>query len=551
MQKPCPRLLLSALRGGAGKTTLTLGLLAAWRDQGRRVVPFKKGPDYIDPAWHCLAAGCPSHNLDPFLMEGDQILASVARHAAQADAILIEGNRGLYDGLDVQGTSSTAELAKFLATPVVLVVDCTMRTRTTAALVLGCQHFDPQVPIRGVILNQIARPRHEAIIRQAIETYCGIPVLGAIPRLKCAVFPERHMGLVPPQEHATAVKAVTTARDLAQRYLDLEGLWQVAAQAPPLPEVPAPDVFSAPSPHPVTIGVIRDSAFQFYYPENLEALERRGATLVEISALEEPVLPADLDALYIGGGFPETHARDLAQNLSFRNSVKAAAQAGLPIYAECGGLMYLGETIQIQGDKFPMVGLFPYDFVMGKKPQGHGYTILEVARDNPYFPRAPCSRATNFTIPRWCPTRPPTPPWPSRSAGAPASAASGKVSSSGTSWPPTPTSTPPAAPSGPRPWCAGPGSTAATPTWNTTPDCKTRPGPASDCRVAKTSRITVAGETSSHTPAAAWSRFHQCLPFGAAKSPLSNGDCKSNSFSSALFKGWIGGFAVFGKLLAA
>lgn len=396
MNQPYPRLLLSALRGGAGKTTLTLGLLAAWRDQGRRVVPFKKGPDYIDPAWHCLAAGCPSHNLDPFLMEGDQILASVARHAAQADALLIEGNRGLYDGLDAQGTSSTAELAKFLATPVVLVVDCTMRTRTTAALVLGCQHFDPQVPIRGVILNQIARPRHEAIIRQAIETYCGIPVLGAIPRLKCAVFPERHMGLVPPQEHTTAVRAVTTARDLARRYLDLEGLWQVAIQAPPLPVASSlMQPLTSPASR-VTIGVIRDSAFQFYYPENLEALEREGATLLELSALEDPVLPPNLDALYIGGGFPETHALTLAENLSFRNSVKAAAQAGLPIYAECGGLMYLGETIQISGEKFPMVGLFPYDFIMGKKPQGHGYTILEVARDNPYFPRGTVLKGHEF-----------------------------------------------------------------------------------------------------------------------------------------------------------
>jgi cobyrinic acid a,c-diamide synthase len=225
-------------------------------------------------------------------MEGDQILASVARHGAQADAILIEGNRGLYDGLDAHGTSSTAELAKFLATPVVLVVDCTMRTRTTAAVVLGCQHFDPQVPIRGVILNQIARPRHEAIIRQAIETYCGIPVLGAIPRLKCDVFPERHMGLVPPQEHATAIKAVTTARDLARRYLDLEGLWQVASQAPPLPAVITSPAFFCADCAPPVIGVIRDSAFQFYYPENLEALREAGAAVMEISALDDPVLPA-------------------------------------------------------------------------------------------------------------------------------------------------------------------------------------------------------------------------------------------------------------------
>ncbi len=386
MHQACPRLLLAALRGGAGKTTLTLGLLAAWRDQGRRLVPFKKGPDYIDPAWHALAAGCPSHNLDPFLMEGDQILALVARYAAQADALLIEGNRGLYDGLDAQGTYSTAELAKLLLTPVVLVVDCTMRTRTTAAMVLGCQHFDPQVPLRGVILNQIARPRHEDIIRNAIEHYCGIPVLGAIPRLKCEVFPERHMGLVPPQEHTKAVRAVATARDLAQRYLDLDGLWRVAASAPPLPEAPTVKPSSGAICDPVTIGIIRDSAFQFYYPENLEALQEAGAAVLELSALDDPVLPPHLDALYIGGGFPETHARTLAENLSFRNSVKAAAQAGLPIYAECGGLMYLGEHIQVGSEKFPMVGLFPHDFVMGKKPQGHGYTVLEVARANPYFP---------------------------------------------------------------------------------------------------------------------------------------------------------------------
>ncbi len=386
MSQPCPRLLLAALKGGAGKTTLTLGLLAAWRELGRVLVPFKKGPDYIDPAWHALAAGCPSHNLDPFLMEGDQILALVARYASQADALLIEGNRGLYDGLDAQGTYSTAELAKFLATPVVLVVDCTMTTRTAAALVLGCQHFDPQVPIKGVILNQVARPRHEALIRSTIERYCGLPVLGAIPRLKCAVFPERHMGLVPPQEHGTASKAVSTARDLAQRYLDLGGLWQVACQAPPLPEVPPLWEQAPTAVKQVTIGVIRDSAFQFYYPENLEALEREGAVLVELSALQDPLLPPELDALYIGGGFPETHALALSQNTGFRYSIKAAAQGGLPIYAECGGLMYLGETLQVQGEKFPMVGVFPYDFVMGKKPQGHGYTILEAVKDNPYFP---------------------------------------------------------------------------------------------------------------------------------------------------------------------
>ena len=386
MSRSCPRLLLTALRGGAGKTTLTLGLLAAWRAQGRNVVPFKKGPDYIDPAWHSLAAGSPSHNLDPFLMEGDQIVALVTRHAEAADALLIEGNRGLFDGLDAQGTYSTAELAKLLSVPVVLVVDCTMTTRTAAALVLGCQHFDPQVKLAGVILNQVARPRHEDILRNSIEHYCQVPVLGAVPRLKCAVFPERHMGLVPPPEHRAAVRAVAAAQDIAERYLDLPGLWQAALEAPPLPQARR-TLYPSADPQPqVHIGILRDAAFQFYYPENLEALEQAGARLVFINALADPELPPDLDALYIGGGFPETSAAALARNDTFRASVLAAAQQDLPIYAECGGLMYLGQAIQtLQGESHPMVGLLPYNFIMGKGPQGHGYTALEVDRENPYF----------------------------------------------------------------------------------------------------------------------------------------------------------------------
>ena len=387
MSRPCPRLLLTALRGGAGKTTLTLGLLAAWRAQGRKVVPFKKGPDYIDPAWHALAAERPSHNLDPFLMEGEQIVALVYRHSQAADALLIEGNRGLFDGLDAQGTYSTAELAKLLKVPVVLVVNCTMTTRTAAALVLGCQHFDPQVNLAGVILNQVARPRHEDIIRNAIEHYCKIPVLGALPRLKCAVFPERHMGLVPPPEHRAAVRAVQAAQELAERYLDLPGLWEVASQAPPLP-VPTRDLYPDAKPYSqVRIGVLRDAAFQFYYPENLEALTQAGGRLVFLNALTDPELPPDLDALYLGGGFPETNASALAHNRNFRVSVRQAAERGLPMYAECGGLMFLGRSIQtLNGDSYPMVGLLPYDFLMGQSPQGHGYTVLEVERDNPYFP---------------------------------------------------------------------------------------------------------------------------------------------------------------------
>ena len=386
MARFCPRLVLAALRGGSGKTTLTLGLLAVWRQRGRDVVPFKKGPDYIDPAWHAVAAARPCYNLDPFLMDQGKILYSLAQHSATAAGALIEGNRGLYDGLDAAGTYSTAELAKLIKAPVVLVVDCTMTTRTAAAIVLGCQKFDPDVDIKGVILNQIARPRHEGVFRASIEQYCGIPVLGAVPRLKCAVFPERHMGLVPPQEHNAACQAVITAQSLVEKYLDHERLWKIAEGAPPLPTTMfQPEYVRPPHPEPVTIGIIRDAAFQFYYPENFEALIGSGARLVEINALTAEALPP-LDGLYIGGGFPETNAEMLAKNQKFRQSLKNAIEAGLPVYAECGGLMYLGEHIIVREQSYPMVGALPFTVLLEKKPQGHGYTVLEVDRPNPYFP---------------------------------------------------------------------------------------------------------------------------------------------------------------------
>jgi len=403
MGTSCPRLVLTALRGGSGKTTMTLGLLAAWRQRGRDITPFKKGPDYIDPAWHALAAGRPCYNLDPFLMERDQIRMTVAYHTAAADGALVEGNRGLYDGLDVAGTFSTAELAKVLHAPVVLVVDCTMTTRTAAAMVLGCQKFDPDVDLRGVILNQIARPRHEGLLRATIEHYCGIPVLGAVPRLKCAVFPERHMGLVPPPEHSAACQAIATAQNLVEKYLDLDRLWDLAQAAPflPLSDRQSPTTTARPG-QPVVIGIIRDAAFQFYYPENLEALVTAGARLVEINSLQDEVLP-DIDALYIGGGFPETNAEALAQNQSFRHSLHDAIEAGLPVYAECGGLMYLGRHLIVREQSYPLVGALPFTVLLEKKPQGHGYTVFTVDQPNPYFPVGSTIRGHEFHYSRILP----------------------------------------------------------------------------------------------------------------------------------------------------
>lgn len=385
-----PGIVLSALRGGGGKTILSIGVIAAWHSAGRAVAPFKKGPDYIDAGWLALAAGRPCYNLDIFLCTPAQAAFSYRSHTVDTDIAVIEGNRGLYDGIDVEGTTSTAELAKLLGLPVILCVDCTKTTRTLSAVVCGLKQFDPGVNLAGVILNRISGPRHETIIRKSFEYYCGIPVVGAVPKLKQQIFPERHMGLVPTPEHEWAQSSIETAADIARRYVDLETIEHLAAAAGA--EMVADDTAAgAPATglseltrNRPTIGIVRDSAFQFYYPENIEALEKAGADLLFLSPLAAGGLP-EVDALYIGGGFPETHARDLAANNRFRNELKQKADAGLPIYAECGGLIYLGETIEIDGQPYPMSGVLPIVFGLSKRPQGHGYTVSFVDRPNPYF----------------------------------------------------------------------------------------------------------------------------------------------------------------------
>ena len=380
-----PRLIIAALKGGSGKTILSLGLTSAWKGMGYRVAAFKKGPDFIDSGWHSFAAGRPCYNLDPFLMNPGQMVTSLLRNSTDADVSVIEGNRGLFDGLDLDGCCSTGELGKVTRSPVILIVDVTMATRTAAALVMGCQKFDPDLRISGVILNRVAGPRQESLIRNAIAQYCGIPVVGAVPKLKQDLFPERHMGLVPHLETDYAEKAVAWARGVAERYLDLKTLWTLAHEAPPLdcPSIEEKGVWVTPEP-PTRIGVIRDRSFWFYYPENLDELKRLGARLVEINSLEDRELPP-LDALYIGGGFPETQAQALADNVSFRASLKKRIDEGLPVYAECGGLMVLGKELVVDGKEYPMVGALPLSLILERKPQGHGYTVLEVTDRNPYY----------------------------------------------------------------------------------------------------------------------------------------------------------------------
>lgn len=387
-----PGIVIAALRGGSGKTILSIGIIAAWKQSGKKVAPFKKGPDYIDAGWLALAAGRPCHNLDTFLCTNHQVNLSYQLHSNSSDIAVVEGNRGLYDGIDIEGSTSTAEIAKLLNLPVILCIDGTKTTRTMAAAVLGCVHFDPKVKIKGIILNRVAGARHENILRKSIEYHCGIPVLGAVPKLKQQDFPERHMGLVPTPEHDWATDSINSASQIANKHINLDAIADIANETVnqkasdnnPLQTCLKLSSNKKKLPLSPRIGIFKDSAFQFYYLDNIEALKEEGAEICFLSPLQDKSLP-NIDALYIGGGFPETHAEKLADNLSFREKVKTLAEQGLPIYAECGGLMYLGDSLIMGNRTYPMTGVLPITFGISKKPQGHGYTISRVEAENPYF----------------------------------------------------------------------------------------------------------------------------------------------------------------------
>jgi cobyrinic acid a,c-diamide synthase len=380
-----PRLVVAGLSGDAGKTLVSLGLLLLGRQSGIRVKAFKKGPDYIDAAWLSWASGSPARNLDTFLMGPEKTTQHFLANSISGGLNLIEGNRGLFDGVDVCGTHSTAELAKLLKAPVLLVVSGTKVTHTVAALVSGCINLDPEVQIGGVVLNHVSGHRHEAVLRDSIESTCGVPVLGVLPNVDTSVsLPSRHLGLVTPQEHADVDLLRQNILTAVQDRLDAGRILKLAESVPPLPG------WFKESEHTkdgcgLKIAYLKDSAFTFYYPENLEALESAGVQLWPVSALETSALPEGLDALYIGGGFPETHAGALSENGSFLASIRDHALKGLPVYAECGGLMLLSRAIRWKGRRLPMAGVLPLEVEMCTKPQGHGYVELLVDHLNPYY----------------------------------------------------------------------------------------------------------------------------------------------------------------------
>lgn len=374
------RLFISAARKSSGKTSISIGLCAALNARGLGVQPYKKGPDYIDPHWLAKAAGRSCYNLDFYTMEHGEITELFNRHSAGADISIIEGNKGLYDGLDLDGSNSNAALAKLLHTPVVLVLDARGMTRGVAPLILGYQAFDKDINIRGVIINNLGGFRHEAKLREVIEHYTDVHVLGAVHHNPELDIEERHLGLVPSHEDAACRSKINALQKAVEAQVDLDALLQVSTDHAHTwqganidsPEFKQPDV---------NIGIIENSAFGFYYPDDLEAFEQAGARLIRLDNLAEDANLPPLDGLFIGGGFPETHMSTLESNENFRRQLAQAIECGLPVYAECGGLMYLARSIQWREDKHNMVGAIPADILMESMPQGRGYVQLQDTDD--------------------------------------------------------------------------------------------------------------------------------------------------------------------------
>ena len=375
------RILIAGTHSGVGKTTITLGLLAALRARGQHVQPFKVGPDFIDPSHHRVAAGRPSCNLDSWLMDDATNLELFARAAHGADIAVIEGMMGLFDGFSGRNEQgSAAHMAKLLRAPVVLVVDAAAMARSAGAMVLGYQQFDPRVDVRGVIFNRAGSAGHFEVLKDAVEARTSVKVLGYLLRDASLHMPERHLGLVPQAEHDQAELYARIAQRLEQT-VDLGALLAIA-ESEPLPAI-LPKLFAGENAPPcVRIGVALDEAFNFYYEDNLDLLRHHGAQIVPFSPVHDAQIP-DVDLLYIGGGFPELFTGQLAGNAGMAASIRAFACEGGPIYAECGGLMYLGEKLQpFDGEPARMLGLLPVRTRMTRERLSIGYTEATVFAPN-------------------------------------------------------------------------------------------------------------------------------------------------------------------------
>ena len=415
-----PTIVLAGVRSGVGKTTIASGIMGALARRGLKVQPFKAGPDYIDPSYHRLACAAPSRNLDTWLLPHATAAELFRKAAAPAHIAVVEGVMGLFDGhsgLSEEG--STAELAKLLNAPVILVADAAKVARSVAAEVLGYQQFDPAVRLAGVILNGVGGPRHLEFCQPQIEATTGLPVLGYLPRRPEFEQPERHLGLIPTVEGTVAREWFEAVIHQVESTIDLDAILRLA-QAPPPPSsktptptpsaipqtqsdtdtpaaIPPPVYPAAPRPPRAAIAVAQDRAFNFYYQDSLDLLAAWGAEIVPFSPLEDAALPAGAGALYLGGGFPELFARELSENRAMHAAIRQAAARGLPVYAECGGLMYLGQRLEgFDGAGYPMVGLIPAVSAMSNSRLTLGYREVEAAADGPLLPQGGRVRGHEF-----------------------------------------------------------------------------------------------------------------------------------------------------------
>ncbi len=397
---------MAGTNSGVGKTTLTIGLILALKKRGLNVQPFKAGPDYIDPSYHTLISDRSCRNLDTWMLSEDAVLELFERQAKLSDISIVEGVMGLYDGILGREEGSSAHLAKILKSPVILVVDARSMSRSAAAVVLGYKEFDRDVDLRGVILNNIGSLSHYRSVKYAIEKNVGLPVLGFLPKDKDLILSERHLGLIPTDEKTPLGSFSRKLSNLVEKNIDVDKIIGISRQAPKL--IPLSNLYGLSFPRKresrrldspvkpgndrmprltdtlqVTIAIARDKAFNFYYQDNLDILKRSGARLVEFSPLKDKSLPPGIDGMYIGGGYPEFFAAQLSANIRMRKAVLEYARQGLPIYAECGGLMYLVKNIiDFQGRAFPMAGVFDCSAVMANKRQALGYIEIEVRKDN-------------------------------------------------------------------------------------------------------------------------------------------------------------------------
>ncbi len=373
-------ILISAANKSSGKTVLSLGISAAFHQQGLTVQTYKKGPDYIDPMWLSKATQRNCYNLDFWTQSKTEITATLSSHNNDADISIIEGNKGLHDGLSADGSNSNAALAKLTDSPVILVLDTRGTIRGVAPLLVGYQQFDPAINIAGVILNFVGGERHAAKLRAVIERYTSIPILGMVQRNTDLELVERYLGLMPSNEDNYAEVKIKRIAEIVASQVDLEKIKAIANSASTFPinkNITPLKQFD------LKIAYANDEAFGFYYADDLDTFRQHGVKLIAFNTLCDKSLP-EADALFIGGGFPEKRMRELAENTKMKLAIYHAIENGMPTYAECGGLMYLSNAIKFDDQCAEMVGIIHADCEMHEKPIGRGYTLLQNQADHPW-----------------------------------------------------------------------------------------------------------------------------------------------------------------------